>query len=174
MKVKIFKPKDDVFVNAEIIEATKKNIILPSLTDGWRFNFKKHAKTKGFKTYILFCEESPKLIEACLIFEMKNNTEPYMAYVEIAPHNQGQNRKFDKVAGCLIAYACRLSFIHGENDYKGWLAFDVLEEDIENERKLMSMYSQKYYALKFGRTTMVIPPEGSEKLINEFLKNDEK
>jgi hypothetical protein len=33
----------------------------------------------------------------------------------------------------------------------------------------MAVYSTKYNALKYGDTKMVIPPVGSEKLINEFL-----
>jgi hypothetical protein len=34
----------------------------------------------------------------------------------------------------------------------------------------MALYSTKYNALRYGETTtMVIPPEGGEKLINEFL-----
>ncbi|MDR6560339.1 MULTISPECIES: hypothetical protein [unclassified Arcicella] len=170
MKVKIFNVKDDSHVDAEICEAIKKNILLPSLTDGWRFNFKKHSKVKGTKTYILVCEETSNVIEGCLIFKMKDSVEPYMAYIEIAPHNHGDNRKYDKVAGCLIAFACRLSFIHGERDFKGWLAFDILEEDKVNEIRLMNLYSKRYNALRFGETTMVIPPEGGEKLINEFLQ----
>ena len=39
-----------------------------------------------------------------------------------------------------------------------------------DEIKLMALYSTKYNALRYGETTtMVIPPEGGEKLINEFL-----
>jgi hypothetical protein len=34
------------------------------------------------------------------------------------------------------------------------------EEDKKDEIKLMALYSKKYNALKFGDTTMVIPPEG--------------
>jgi hypothetical protein len=100
---------------------------------------------------------------------MKNKIEPYMAFVEIAPHNKGKSRRYEKVAGCLIAFACRLSFMKGDDTYRGWLAFDVLEVDKEDEIKLMAMYSKKYNALKYGDTMMVIPPEGSEKLIDEFL-----
>jgi hypothetical protein len=171
MKVKILNTNENIFVGAEIIDTAQNKIVLPSITEAWRFNFKKHSKVKEFKTFALICEETPKIIEGCLIFKMKDTIEPYMAFIEIAPHNKSENRKYDKVAGCLIAFACRLSFIHGEGDYKGWLAFDVLEEHKENEIKLMSLYSQKYNALKFGETkTMLIPPEGGEKLINEFLK----
>jgi hypothetical protein len=91
-----------------------------------------------------------------------------MAFVEVAPHNKGNEKKYDRVAGCLIAFACRQSFI---NDKEGYLAFDVLEDKKENELRLMKLYSQKYNGVRLDNsTTMIILPKGSEKLINEFLK----
>ena len=40
----------------------------------------------------------------------------------------------------------------------------------QDEIKLIAMYSIiKYNALKYDETMMVIPPEGGEKLIKEFL-----
>lgn len=170
MRVKILKLDGNVLVDAEILDAKAVRIDLPSLVNGWRFNFKKHAKNKGYETYVLVREETPDIVEGCLIFEIKESIEPYMAFVEIAPHNKGEEKEFEKVAGCLIAFACRLSFLKGDDVYRGWLAFDVLEEEKENEIKLMALYSKKYHALKYGETTMVIPPDGGEKLINEFLK----
>lgn len=92
-----------------------------------------------------------------------------MAYVEIAPHNKGKAKRYDHVAGCLIAYACRLSFLHGIEHFKGWLAFDVMEESKEDEIKLMTLYCKKYGALQWKDTTMVISPEVGEKLIEKFL-----
>ena len=170
MKVKILRIDDNVLVDAQISNSKLVKINLPSIADGWRFNFNKHSKKKNFETYILISEETSEKIEGCLIFEMKDKVEPYMAYVEIAPHNKGTVKEYENVAGCLIAYACRLSFTKGEGDFQGWLAFDVLEENKEDEIKLMAMYSQKYNALKFRETTMVIPPQGGQKLIEEFLK----
>jgi hypothetical protein len=138
MQVKILKVDNSVLVDAEIIDSSRRKLPLPSITEGWRFNFKKKSKQESCQTYILVCNETPNNIEGCLIFKMKDRVEPYMAFVEIAPHNKSESRKYDKVAGCLIAFACRLSFIKGQNDFKGWLAFDVLEEDEENEIRLMS------------------------------------
>src|SRR5271156_5997678 len=154
MKVKIIRISDNQPVDTEIIQPA--GLPLPSIIDGWRFNFKKYSKKAGFQTYILVCDDTPDIIEGCLIFQMKDNTEPYMAYIEIAPHNMGAYKKYDKVAGCLIAFACRLSFIHGKDDYNGWLSFDVMEKDKKDEIKLMALYCLKYGALKFGETTMVI------------------
>src|SRR6218665_2245732 len=154
MNIRIIRISDAQFIEATINPA--RNIILPSITDGWRFNFKKYSKYKGHKTFVLICEETPGTLEGCLIFRMKDEIEPYIAFVEIAPHNKGIERRYDKVAGCLIAYACRLSFLHGTSYYKGWLAFDVLEENKIDEIKLMNVYCKKYGALRWGATTTMV------------------
>jgi len=108
------------------------------------------------------------VVEGCLIIDKSSPYEIYMAYIEIAPHNKGENKKYSKVAGCLISYACRMSFIEGK---EGYLAFDVKEEDKINEQKLMELYSNKYKAVRLSNsTTMIILPEESEKLIELYLK----
>ncbi|MEX2410051.1 MAG: hypothetical protein WD607_01550 [Candidatus Paceibacterota bacterium] len=167
MNVKIIELKTNSEVKSKISLVTKNKAKLPSLNDGWRFNFSKHSKGKDYDTYTLTTLNTPEVIEGCLIINTKQS-EVYMAFVEVAPHNRGNGKVHDKVAGCLIAFACKQSFI---NDKEGYLAFDVLEEKKEDEIKLMSLYSQKYNALRLEEsTTMIILPEGSEKLINEFLK----
>ena len=168
MKVNILRVIDNQNVSAEIVKP-QASLILPSITDGWRFNFKKHSKNLGYQTYVLVTKENQSSIEGCLTFLLKGKVEPYMAFVEIAPHNKGTNKKYDHIAACLSAYACRLSVIIGKGDFKGWLAFDVMEENKDDEIKLMAVYSKKYGALRFGQTTMVISPETGEKLITKFL-----
>ncbi|MEQ8535150.1 MAG: hypothetical protein RIB86_25060 [Imperialibacter sp.] len=172
MNVKVIETESGKILGAKIVSNDQVRTDLPSVTEGWRFNFNKHAKKKNRQTYILYCPHSPEIIEGCLIFEMKNTVEPYMAYIEIAPHNRHEKSKLKNVAECLIAFACRLSFVNGKGDYLGWLAFDVFEERKEDEAKLMALYSSKYKALRLdSTTTMVIPPEGGEQLIDEFLNN---
>lgn len=168
MNVKIIETKTKLDIKSKISLVYKNKVKLPSITDGWRFNFSKHSKGKNYENYILTTDKTPEVIEGCLIINTKTPFQMYMAFVEIAPHNKGNKKKYDRVAGCLIAFACRQSFINGK---EGYLAFDVLEEKKENEIKLMTLYSQKYNAVRYDdSTTMIILPEGSEKLINEFLK----
>ncbi|MCF2489200.1 hypothetical protein [Dyadobacter sp. CY347] len=167
MNVSIFHVIDKQFINAKIVPPS--GVVLPSITDGWRFNFKKHSKKPGFQAYILVTEGTPNIIEGCLIFQLRDTVEPYMAYIELAPHNKGKTKTYKHVAGCLIAFACRLSFVLGMDHFKGWLTFDVIEESKEDEMKLIAVYCTNYGALKWGETTMVISPEIGEKLINKFL-----
>lgn len=170
MNVKIERLKDNKVVDAEIVKGSK--LDLPDIHKGWRFDFSKYSKKNNTFTYGLIIKSDPTTIQGCLIYKMRDKIEPYMAYIEIAPQNKGKEKEFENVAGCLIAYACRLSFILGEGDYKGWLAFDVLEEKEEDRIKLMTLYSKKYKAYKFGETTMLIKPEDGEKLIEKFLDNN--
>src|SRR5687768_8497152 len=119
MRVRILRVNTKEETPAQIVTSGKRK--LPSIHDGWRFNFSKHAKSKGALAYVLVTEESPDIIEGCLIYKMMDDEQPYMAYLEIAPHNKGVSRRYDLVAGCLIAFACRLSFQLGKGDYLGWL-----------------------------------------------------
>lgn len=168
MNVKIIELETKSEIKSKISLITKNKAKLPSINDGWRFNFSKHSKVKDYETYTLTTNTTPEIIEGCLIINTKTPFQVYMAFIEVAPHNRGNEKKYDRIAGCLIAFACRQSFI---NDKEGYLAFDVLEEKKEDEIKLMKLYNQKYGAVRLDdSTTMIILPEGSEKLINEFLK----
>ncbi|MEM8894129.1 MAG: hypothetical protein AAGC88_06095, partial [Bacteroidota bacterium] len=168
MKVKIRACASDTEVKCHISE-TKDKTELPTITDGWRFNFRKNSNGKNLKTYVLSTDSAPKQVEGCMIINTENRYQDYMAFVEVAPHNKGENKRFDKVAGCLIAFACKQSFIKGK---EGYLALDVLEENAEDQIKLMEHYSKKYHASRLAQsTTMIIVPEASEKLIDEYLNS---
>lgn len=81
MRVKIIRVIDNTAVDA-VITLPAASLILPSVTDGWRFNFKTNTKKERLQTYVLLCEETPKTIEGCLSFKMRSKTEPYMSYIE--------------------------------------------------------------------------------------------
>ncbi len=144
---------------------------LPSIHEKWHFNFDKRLKELTNATaYILTAVDTPTEIEGCMIFQMKDKKVPVMAYLEIAPHNRGKTKKFDYVAGCLIAFAFKQSLIQAKGDYKGMLFFNVKEEKEEDARKLMVNYSNKYNAQQFPNSTMmVIKDEGGDELIAEYL-----
>jgi hypothetical protein len=168
MKITVIHASTGKIVAAEIRDA--KQIELPSMQSGWRFNFNKHIKTlPRARAFVLTTVDTPEIVEGCLIFQMMDSVVPYMAFVETAAHNRGDGRRLGLVAECLIAYACRLSFIHGEEHYKGWLTFDVCVEHKKDSDALMGLYCRKYRAVRFGETTMLIQPEDGEVLIQTYL-----
>ena len=87
MNVKII----SVATNGEIKAIIKpgKAAQLPSMHDNWRFNFDKQIKKLANATaYVLVAEETPDVVEGCMIFQMVDQIRPNMAFVEIAPHNK--------------------------------------------------------------------------------------
>ena len=169
MNVRILKVATDELTGATIRNG--QSIELPSIQMGWRFNFGSRLKELSYsKAFVLVSQETPDIIEGCLIYQMKGRTLPYMAYLEIAPHNRMHPKKYDYIAGCLIAFACKQSIIHGKEWHQGWLTFDVFEEDPREQIRLMSHYSRKYKAQRFSETTMLISPEDGENLIKEYLE----
>jgi hypothetical protein len=169
MKVKIIKATTAEEVAALIRKGKVSE--MPSIQQDWRFNFDKELKRlKNATGYLLVTEETPEIIEGCMIFQLIDKKEPYMAFVEVAPHNKKDKKKYDHVAGCLIAYAYQLSLIEGWEHFKGYLQFDVMEQNKENEKKLMGLYSSKYHAKRIGEsTTMIIADEDGDALIAQYL-----
>ncbi len=171
MKVRILRVENGKLVGGTI--RTELAIRLPSMQNGWTFNFDKQVRRLANATaYVLVSDETPDIIEGSLIFQLVDKKIPYMAFVEVAPHNKKKPKTYDYVAGCLIAFAFKQSLIKGTGDYKGWLTFDVSEERQEDQIKLMAVYSRKYGAVKVDETTMYILDEAGHKLIDEYLNRE--
>jgi hypothetical protein len=143
---------------------------LPSIQEGWNFNFNKLAKAANTKAYVLVKEDTQDVLEGCMLFERKNKEIAYMSYLETAPHNKGNQKRYDYVAGCLIAFAYAQSLVEVKEPYNGQLFFDVLEQNPKNQIKLMALYSVKYGAVKYTNTTMLIIDEAGDNLIREYLE----
>lgn len=111
MKVKILEVSSGNLANG-IIRVGKKEE-MPSMQTGWIFNFDKHIKILNTIAYVLVSEKTPAIVEGCFIFELKNKQQPHLAYIEIAPHNKGNRKQYDFVAGCMMAFAYKLSVEKG-------------------------------------------------------------
>lgn len=146
-------------IETEIVPMDKK--IIPFKKDGWNFNWRKLSSEENGETFILRTINSPNQIEGALQLKIEYNML-VMDALELAPHNIGhKNKRYDHIAGCLIAFACRESFkIIG--DYKGFLTF-------VSKTNLIELYVQKYGAeLALGQR-MFIDWDAGERLINEYL-----
>jgi hypothetical protein len=171
MKVLIIELKSDELIKAIIKEGIEKE--MPSFKDGWQFNFNIHSLKKGKSIYILVKEDTPKIIEGCMIFSMHETFGPFMDYLEVAPHNKGAEGKYKRVSGCLMSYACGLSFERGTNEDKGILTFKAFSESEEHQKKLENFYRDKYGAKMNPLGYMEIYQDQSRLLIEEYLGNNE-
>ncbi len=146
-------------VEAEIIPLTNKKDI-PFRKDGWNFNWKQLIRQENSQPYVLKLRNPPKTVEGALLLKIEGGML-IMDLLEISPYNVGRNKRYDNVAGALIAYACKESF-KLDSDYKGFLTFIAKTE-------LIDWYKQKYGAeLALGQR-MFFDWETGQKLIGKYL-----
>lgn len=147
---------------------------LPSLENGWIFDFQQHSKVNTAQTYVLTTQENPTIIEGCLIFELKDEQIPWMSFVEVAPHNSGTAKQYSNVGTCLIAFACRLSIEQGEGFHKGFLSFEVAFYPPHIHKILFDLYRKRYGAKAYQQTDrstlFLIPKHQSYALNDDFLE----
>lgn len=145
-------------IEAEIVLASEK---MPLKKDGWKFDWDILIKEKNTKTYILKLKNNPQSVEGILQLRIESDML-IMDVIEIAPHNfSSSNKKFDYVAGCLIAFACRESF-KIEGNYKGFLTFT-------SKTDLIEWYKKKYGATQALGQRMYIEDLIGLKLIEKYL-----
>jgi len=161
MRILILETKSQKLVDAELLPARKMD--MKGISDGWKFSWKKHFCLPYSKAYKVVIKSNIDEIQGLLIFQILGKEEPYMAFLESAPHSKGSSKQFDFVAGCLISKACQLSFTEGKGHYQGFLAFQCMDEDV------IKVYHHKYGATRVDQTYMYINPTASRKLINEYL-----
>ena len=89
------------------------------------------------------------------------NTELWLKInlLQTSEENVGTNKKYDRIAGCLIAYACKQAFIRG---YDGTVA-------LEPKTELKKHYFEKY-GMKNAGIHYYTELQNSEHLIKEYLK----
>jgi hypothetical protein len=122
--------------------------------DGWLFDFSKNSQQKGKAAFIFVKEDTPKVVEGGMIFSLHETFGPYMDFLEVAQHNKGEDGKYKRVSGCLIAYACGLSFEKGVDSDSGFLKFQALSVNYESTKRI-----EKYGAIMNPFELMEIHPD---------------
>jgi hypothetical protein len=134
----------------------------PLKKDGWKFNWRELAKTEGAICFNVALPESPGRAEGVILLSVYFEEMAYMNNLEVAPWNRGEEKRLDNVAGCLLAFACRFSFVFGKGHYQGYLSFN-------SKSQLISHYQKKYGATSSGGTKMFIDPLQGQRLIKQYL-----
>lgn len=155
----IYNLENDELIEVEIVVASGK---MPLKKDGWKFDWNKLIKEKNTKSYVLKLKGNYQSIEGVIQLRIENDML-IMDVIEIAPHNFGSSdKRFDHVAGCLIAFGCRESFkIKG--NYKGFLTFT-------SKTNLIDWYKKKYGATQALGQRMFIDDLTGLKLIEKYLE----
>ncbi|MBI5914404.1 MAG: hypothetical protein HY842_03445 [Bacteroidetes bacterium] len=164
MKVSVKDTLSGNLIAAEIKAARLAD--MPLKKDGWQFNWRELCKKSGATFFKLTLENSAQKVEGMLMLTLQDGGMLYMDCLEVAPKNYGSKGQLDFVAGCLLAYACKLSKEIGKPPYDGYLSF-------ESKTVLIEMYQKKYGATWAMGQRMFFSPAAGIKLMELFLQSSE-
>jgi len=129
----------------EIIRLSRSDLKLITKEKGWLFDWKYEHHQNDRDVYKLTIQNNPTIIQGLISFTV-NSDHVYMHLLESAPFNLGKNKIYNGVPGNLVAYACKVSFQHG-ND--GFVSFT-------SKTQLIHHYETTLGAYHFGGQLMVI------------------
>ena len=154
--MKIVKIEDDLKIECQILSIQRE--LIPKKKDGWSFNWLKAYRKTPNSIFALVEKHSKRLHGVIQL--ITDDEMLVMELLELAPHNLGEKKEYENVAGCLIAFGCKES-LKLDNNYKGYLTF-------VSKSRLVELYKTKYYATQTLGTRMYIDPLSGENLLTNI------
>lgn len=139
-------------VNVKVSPITKKEL---KKLENFEFEWEKELRFEVFKLELTKTKEVLGLLSIEKLFE-ELRTE--IRLLEISKPNIGKLKRYDRIAGILIAFACKESFISG---FYGFVS-------LIPKTRLIDHYINKYGFKQFGRH-LSVELEMSENLMNKYL-----
>ena len=155
MIVKLYDNFTEREIEADIQEVEHQ--ALKKIDSTRRFNFK--WEEEGQHEVYLIRELNGSLPLGLMSFQgIPNEYRLHINLIESSKENVGKDKRYERVAGCLIAFAARLAF---ERKYDGFISLTPKSELIE-------LYVAKYGLKKIGRQLAVFGPDAL-KIIDKYL-----
>lgn len=121
------------------------------------------SKEKEYLTYKLSLVSSGEILGLLSIDKIVDELRIEIRLLEITAKNVGKNKTYDRIAGILIAFACKESF---RNGFFGFVS-------LIPKTRLIKHYEEKYGFQQFGKH-LAIELEASELLMNRYLTYEDK
>jgi hypothetical protein len=141
----------------EVLPLNKNDLKKITVKNGWRFNWRDEFIDSGRTVYKLVIIDNVDIIQG-LISLTGEKDNVFMHLIETAPFNFGKNKMYSGVAGNLVAFACKQSFLRGT---QGYVSF-------RSKTKLIDHYCETLGAIHFGRHLMIINTSAALKLTEKY------
>jgi len=123
--------------------------------ENFEFDWSKEA---AYETYKLSLTSDGQILGLLSFSRVIEELRIEIRLLEISSKNRGEGKKYDRIAGILIAYACKESF---QNGFYGFVS-------LVPKTRLIRHYEEKYGFQQFGKH-LAVELETSEFLMNRYL-----
>ena len=142
----------------ELVEGGDWEAIGKSKKFGFRW-----IKEKGYIVCKIRLAAEEEILGLISIEDIPKELRIHVRLIEVSSENRGKNKKYGRIAGCLLAFACRLAF---KKKYEGYVS-------LYSKTELVEHYKKKYGFREFGMN-LYTELTNSEELIIKYLGNGQK
>ena len=157
--MKLWNTRKETFEEGIIELVAKEDYPKIKKSDQFQFDWSREKKNLVFK---ISKKNEEAIIGLISLIDFPKELRIEIHLLEISKNNIGKNKIIDRLAGCLIAYACSLAF---QKDYDGFVS-------LVSKTQIVKLYKEKYGFHERGNH-LFSQLHNSNSLINEYL-NDEK
>lgn len=144
----------------EVTHFLKSDLAQISRAKGWQFDWNRELSYNDREVYKLTIVDNPTVIQGLMSLRVESD-HIYMPLIESAPFNKGKTKMYVGVPGNLIAFACRLSFQRGYEDFVSF----------HSKTRLIEYYKRSLGAYHIGESLMIINTEAAKSLIERYFKS---
>lgn len=126
----------------------------------FEFNWRLEHVHDIYKIYLI--DEDDKILGLMSLTDIPREQRIHLNLIEVSRTNRGKHKALENIAGCLIAFACRLAF---KRTYDGFVS-------LEAKTQLIALYQDRYGFRQYGNF-LAIDQDDAKALINKYL-SDEK
>ena len=112
--------------------------------------------------FALYLQNEKKIVGLMALKDVPDELRMEIVLLESSKENIGENKEYERIAGCLIAFACRLAFLKG---YYGFVS-------LLPKTRLIPHYQKAYGFTQFGRQ-LATDTYNSQQLIKKYLSHEE-
>lgn len=157
--MKLWNTKTGDFEEAEIAKLDKEDYIWIKNTNQFRFNWKAEENNNVYKIYRTQMKE--EILGLLSLRDVEEELRIQIELIEISYYNIGKEKMYDRIAGCLIGFACQLAF---EKSYDGFVS-------LLPKTALIKHYCEKYGFRQYGRH-LALDYQEALSLIKKYLRNE--
>mgnify|MGYP006288116483 CR=1 FL=1 len=143
------------WLEAEIARISEQDIQEIDKSSRFQFDWKKELIHEIYKIYLVKDESVVGLVA---LKDIPQEIRVHIQLIESSRYNTGKQKRIDRIPGCLIAFACELSFKKG---YDGFVS-------LTPKTQLVTHYIKKYGFIQIGKN-LAVYGEHAKYLILEYL-----
>jgi hypothetical protein len=127
----------------------------------YTFDWIEEIENEVYKIYLK--DRNDDILGLVSLIDYPDEYRVHLNLIEVGLSNRGKNKQIENIAGCLIAFACKIAF---DRNYFGFVS-------LKPKTELIDLYQNKYGFRQYGRL-LAVEQSTADNLISNYLDDEQE